>query len=79
MANMDTEYDLLIRNGTLLDPGTGINQKADIATKGDRIAFIGENSDSIRARQILDASDRLVTAGLIDLHVHIFYRSGSRL
>jgi len=70
---MDTEYDLLIKNGTLLDPGMSMNQKADIATKGCRIAFIGKNSDNVKARQILDASDRLVTAGLIDLHVHIFW------
>jgi dihydroorotase len=70
---MDTEYDLLIKNGTLLDPGASINQKADIATKGCRIAFIGKNSDNVKARQILDASDRLVTPGLIDLHVHIFW------
>jgi dihydroorotase len=73
VANMDTEYDLLIRNGTLLDPGIDINQKADIAAKGDKIAFIGRNSDSVKARQILDASDRLITPGLIDLHVHIFW------
>jgi len=73
LATMDTEYDLLIKNGTLLDPGTGINQKADIATKGCRIAFIGENSDNVGAKKILDASDRIVTPGLIDLHVHIFW------
>jgi dihydroorotase len=70
---MDTKYDLLIKNGTLLDPGTNINQKADIATKGHRIAFVGKNSNNVKARQILDASDRLVTPGLIDLHVHIFW------
>lgn len=70
---MDTEYDLLIKDGALLDPGAGINQKADIATKGHKIAFIGKNSENVRARQILDASDRLVTPGLIDLHVHIFW------
>jgi len=70
---MNTEYDLLIKNGTLLDPGAGMNQKADIATKGQEIAFIGKNSDDVRAKQILDASDRLVTPGLIDLHVHIFW------
>ena len=70
---MDAEYDLLIKNGTLLDPSTGMNQEADIATKGCKIAFIGKNSENIRARQILDASGRLVTPGLIDLHVHIFW------
>lgn len=70
---MDTQYDLLIKNGILVDPGAGINQRADIATKGDKIAFIGEDSGHIQARQVLDASDRLVTPGLIDLHVHIFW------
>ena len=70
---MDVEYDLIIKNGTLLDPGTGMNQKADIATKGCRIAFIGKDSDNVKAGQVLDASDRLVTPGLIDLHVHIFW------
>lgn len=70
---MDTEYDLLIKNGTLLDPGTGINQKADIAIKGRRLAFIGKDSENIKAEQVLDASDRIVTPGLIDMHVHIYW------
>jgi dihydroorotase-like cyclic amidohydrolase len=62
---MNTECDLLIKNGTLLDPSSGMNQKADIAAKGQEIAFIGKNSDDVRAKQILDKDVRDQDANLI--------------
>ena len=67
------QYDILIKNGTLIDPGTNLNHKIDIATKGDRIAFIGKADENIKASQVIDAKDRIVTPGLIDMHVHIFW------
>ena len=44
---VDMKCDLLTKNGTLLDPGTGMNQKADIATKGCEIAFVGKSGDKM--------------------------------
>ena len=61
-------YDLLIRNGTVID-GTGSPQyRADVAVAGGRIAQIGKISE--RGKQEIDASDRVVAPGFVDPHTH---------
>jgi dihydroorotase len=65
-------YDILIKNGTLVDPGAGMNQKADLGINGDKIAFIGKSNKSSKASKVIDAEGRIVTPGLIDMHVHVY-------
>ena len=61
-------YDLLIRNGTIVD-GTGApRQRADVAVAGGKIAALGKITDS--AKKIIDASDLIVAPGFIDPHTH---------
>lgn len=61
-------YDLIIRNGTIVD-GTGMPAySADIAVKGDRISKIGK-IDGGATREI-DASGQIVSPGFIDPHTH---------
>src|SRR5271163_2590055 len=61
-------YDLLIRNGTVVD-GTGAPRyRADVAIAGDRIVEIGKVSDS--AKRVIDASDLIVSPGFVDPHTH---------
>ncbi|MGH7840850.1 MAG: amidohydrolase family protein, partial [Candidatus Binataceae bacterium] len=61
-------YDLLIKNGTLVD-GTGAPRyRADIAVAGDRIAEIGKINDG--AKRVIDASDLIVSPGFVDPHTH---------
>ncbi|XOV88822.1 MAG: amidohydrolase family protein [Pseudomonadota bacterium] len=61
-------YDLVIRNGNVVD-GTGKPAFiADIGITGDRISGIG--ADLGRARQQIDAAGRLVTPGFVDIHTH---------
>jgi dihydroorotase len=64
-------YDLLIRNGRLIDPAAGVDGKRDIAVQGRRVALVGPNLAD-PATEVLDAADLLVTPGLIDMHVHIY-------
>ena len=62
-------YDLIIRNGTVID-GTGAPRtRADIAVHGARIAAIGDLEESTAATEI-DAADRIVAPGFIDVHTH---------
>ncbi|MEK9507309.1 D-aminoacylase [Gemmatimonadota bacterium Y43] len=62
-------YDLILRNGRVVD-GTGNPwYRADVAIRGDRIAAIGDLSEASAAREI-DAAGRLVTPGFIDTHSH---------
>jgi dihydroorotase/N-acyl-D-amino-acid deacylase len=59
-------YDLIIRNGHILD-GTGNPwYAADVAVSGDRIAVIGDLHDSHAKREI-DAQGRMVSPGFIDM------------
>lgn len=62
---------ILIKNGRILDPGTGRDGICDILVKGDKIEKVGQNLAEGEADQILDASGCYVMPGLIDLHVHL--------
>src|SRR5215467_13900488 len=62
-------FDTIIRGGRLLD-GTGAPWiRADIAIRGDRIAAIG-GLDGVAARRTIDARNRIVAPGFIDMHSH---------
>jgi len=61
-------YDLLIKNGTVVD-GTGAPQsRADIAVANGKIAEVGKITDG--AKKVIDASDLIVSPGFIDPHTH---------
>jgi len=61
-------YDVLIKNGTVVD-GTGApRHRADVAVAGGRIAEIGKVSGG--AHKVIDASDLIVTPGFVDPHTH---------
>src|SRR6187455_1099182 len=62
-------FDILIRNGRILD-GTGNPwYRADIGIRGDRIVAMGALSEA-KAATVVDAGDRYVTPGFIDVHSH---------
>ncbi len=62
-------YDLIIRNGTIVD-GSGMPRfRADVAIEGDKIAAIGKIRES--ARETIDADGHVVAPGLIDAHTHM--------
>jgi N-acyl-D-aspartate/D-glutamate deacylase len=62
-------YDLVIRNGTVID-GSGMPRfAADVGVQRGRIAAIGRIRDS--ARQVVDAAGHVVAPGFIDGHTHM--------
>jgi N-acyl-D-amino-acid deacylase len=66
-------YDLLIRNGRILD-GTGSPWfLGDVAVRGDRIAAVGRLAGAT-ARDTIDASGLVVAPGFIDMLGHSEYR-----
>ncbi|MGE0041676.1 MAG: amidohydrolase family protein, partial [Vicinamibacterales bacterium] len=68
-ARQAPAFDLLIRNGRVLD-GTGNPWLlADIGITGDRIAAVGR-LDGATARRVIDATGLTVTPGFIDVHSH---------
>ncbi len=64
-------YDLIVRNGTVID-GSGEPRKiADVAVKDGKIAKIGGPGEiTATARQEIDAQGKLVTPGWVDIHTH---------
>ena len=76
MTAQQETYDLLLRGGTLLDPGQNLHDRRDVAFKGGKVAAVAERIDPAQATEVLDVTGKLVTPGLIDLHGH-FYHGGT--
>jgi dihydroorotase len=66
-------FDLLLTNGTVLNPATKLNQKLDVAVTGDRVAAIQADLPRSGAKRVIDATGCYVTPGLIDFHVHSYW------
>ena len=66
-------YELLIKGGTLIDPAQNIHAPKDVAFAEGVVVEVGDDLPKTDAREVLDASGRFVTPGMIDLHVHVFY------
>jgi len=67
------EFDLLIRGGDVVDPGSGLSGKLDVAVKNQKIAAVEAGIHRNRAATVIDATGQYVTPGLIDLHTHIYW------
>jgi dihydroorotase/N-acyl-D-amino-acid deacylase len=65
-ASDPVDYDLIIRNGHILDGAGNPWYAADVAIQGDRIAAIGDLK-SARAKREIDATGRIVAPGFIDM------------
>ena len=60
--------ELLIKNGRVIDPANGIDKRCDVLIVDGKIAEVGKIEKSAQA--VIDAAGKLVTPGLIDIHVH---------
>ncbi|HEY6599097.1 MAG TPA: amidohydrolase family protein, partial [Pseudomonadales bacterium] len=62
-------YDLVIKNGTVIDGSGAPRYRADVAIAGGRIAAIGRVDG--KAKRQVDADGHVVTPGFVDGHTHM--------
>jgi dihydroorotase len=65
-------YDLLLKGGTVIDPAQDLRGALDVAVQDGKIARVAANIPAAEARRVVHVSGKTVTAGLIDLHTHVF-------
>lgn len=63
---------LIIKNGRILDPASGMDRNGDVVIDGGRILSLGKKCEIPLAQTdtVIDASGKIVAPGLIDTHVH---------
>ncbi len=66
---MSEQFDIAIRNGTLVDGSGSPRYRGDLGVRGDRIVCI-DPTDSLHAKIEIDASGLVVAPGFIDAHTH---------
>jgi dihydroorotase len=78
VAFAQTEYDLLLKGGRVVDPKNKISAVRDVAIAGGKIAAVEANIPAARARRTVDVSGMYVTPGIIDIHTHVYTGTGER-
>jgi predicted amidohydrolase len=63
-------YDLLLKNGRMIDPANHRDAQLDVAVTGNKIVKVAPNLPAAHARVVVDVGGYIVTPGLIDINVH---------
>jgi dihydroorotase len=72
VAPAAAHYDLIIRQGRVVDPASGRDGAFDVAIANGKVAKIAPGIDLSHADLVIDAAGLLVTPGFVDLHTHVF-------
>jgi dihydroorotase len=70
-------HDILLKNGTVIDPANNIKSKVDIATTKSKISLVSKSIPEQSAKTVIDAEGMIITPGLIDMHAHCYGYFGS--
>ena len=68
---MGLTYDVLFRNGLVVDPANGVNKVTDIGVAGGKVVGLGEHLDGGAAARIIDLGGFTLMPGVIDTHTHV--------
>ena len=66
------KFDLVIKDGEVLDPSQGLRGKRDIGIRFGLVTAVEADIPVARANRVMSAAGRLVVPGLIDLHSHVY-------
>ncbi|OGK97629.1 MAG: dihydroorotase [Candidatus Rokubacteria bacterium RIFCSPHIGHO2_02_FULL_69_13] len=62
---------LLVRQGRVVDPASGIDSVQDVLVVDGRIGKVGPGLRAPQGTQVIDAAGKVVCPGFIDIHVHL--------
>jgi dihydroorotase len=65
------EFDVVLRGGRVIDPGSSRDEIADVAFKDGRVAAVGQTLGAGRDER--NVSGAIVMPGMIDFHVHVYW------
>jgi len=77
-AFAQSQYDLLIKGGHVIDAKNHISGVRDVAIQNQKIVEVAANIPPSRAAKVIDATGLYVTPGLVDIHVHVYAGTGQR-
>lgn len=66
-------YDLLIKGGKIVDPEGDMEDYLDVAISQGKIAAVARDIGPQDSQQVVDARDKIVAPGLIDMHCHVYH------
>ena len=69
------QYDLLIKNGRVIDPKNKIDARMDVAIANGKISKVAKDIPATLSKKVIDASGLMVAPGFIDIHTHVFVGS----
>ncbi len=67
------QYDLLLKNGHVIDGLNHVDGKCDVAITGGKITSVAPDINPALAARIVDVTGHYVTPGIIDIHVHVYH------
>lgn len=67
-------YDLVVKNGVVIDPSQGMHENKDVAISKGKIVEVQKGINAAGAERVVDASGMMVIPGIIDIHVHCCHR-----
>jgi len=62
--------NLLIKGGRVVDPINNLDDILDILVEDNKISKVAKNIE-VNAKQVIDAKDKIVMPGIVDMHVHL--------
>lgn len=65
-------YDILLKNALIVDPETKTSKIGSLAISDGKIANIFDGDCGEKAKKAIDLTGKILTAGLIDMHCHVY-------
>ncbi|MFN3466085.1 MAG: dihydroorotase [Candidatus Brocadiales bacterium] len=68
---LSDQKSILLKNGHVIDPATGLDSVTDILVKEGRISLIAPGITPEEGEEVIDVGGKYVVPGLVDCHVHL--------